>query len=109
MTRFALKRSDVARGGSIALDQGFWRCRYFNIANSPGGRARALFRAFLATDDMGNFILPWHVAALDVCDGTSPTSHSRNKPGLPPWGPHVRFRRVQTLVREGGALVRLRC
>ena len=24
------------------------------------------------------------------------------KPGLPPWGPHVRFRRVQTLVREGG-------
>ena len=22
------------------------------------------------------------------------------KPGLPPWGPHVRFRRVQTLVRE---------
>ena len=20
---------------------------------------------------------------------------------LPPWGPHVRFRRVQTLVREG--------
>ena len=22
------------------------------------------------------------------------------KPGLPPWGPHVRFRRVQTLVRR---------
>jgi hypothetical protein len=22
------------------------------------------------------------------------------KPGLPPWGPHVRFRRVQTLVRQ---------
>ena len=22
------------------------------------------------------------------------------KPGLPPWGPHVRFRRVQTLVQE---------
>ena len=30
------------------------------------------------------------------------------KPGLPPWGPHVRFRRVQTLVREGSPLVRLR-
>ena len=26
---------------------------------------------------------------------------SGSKPGLPPWGPHVRFRRVQTLVREG--------
>src|SRR6478752_3308491 len=26
-------------------------------------------------------------------------------PGLPPWGPHVRFRRVQTLVREGILLV----
>ena len=25
----------------------------------------------------------------------------RVKPGLSPWGPHVRFRRVQTLVREG--------
>ena len=23
------------------------------------------------------------------------------KPGVPAWGPHVRFRRVQTLVREG--------
>ena len=30
------------------------------------------------------------------------------KPGLPPWGPHVRFRRVQTLVREGSPLVKLR-
>ena len=30
------------------------------------------------------------------------------KPGLPPWGPHVRFRRVQTLVREGVRLVKLR-
>ena len=27
---------------------------------------------------------------------------------LPPWGPHVRFRRVQTLVREGSPLVKLR-
>ena len=26
----------------------------------------------------------------------------------PPWGPHVRFRRVQTLVREGSPLVKLR-
>jgi hypothetical protein len=26
------------------------------------------------------------------------------KPGLPPWGPHVRFRRVQTLVAAGGLL-----
>ena len=25
-----------------------------------------------------------------------------------PWGPHVRFRRVQTLVREGSPLVKLR-
>jgi hypothetical protein len=32
----------------------------------------------------------------------------RVKPGLPPWGPHVRFRRVQTLVREGSPLVKLR-
>jgi len=24
------------------------------------------------------------------------------------WGPHVRFRRVQTLVREGSPLVKLR-
>ena len=30
------------------------------------------------------------------------------KPGLPPWRPHVRFRRVQTLVREGSPLVKLR-
>jgi len=30
------------------------------------------------------------------------------KPGLPPWGPHVRFRRVQTLVHEGSPLVKLR-
>ena len=30
-----------------------------------------------------------------------------SKPGLPPWGPHVRFRR-QTLVREGSPLVKLR-
>src|SRR4029077_17749891 len=30
------------------------------------------------------------------------------EPGLPPWGPHVRFRRVQTLVREGSPLVKLR-
>ena len=27
---------------------------------------------------------------------------------LPPWGPHVRFRRMQALVREGGPLVKLR-
>ena len=26
----------------------------------------------------------------------------------PPWGPHVRFRRVQTLVREGSPSVKLR-
>ena len=31
-----------------------------------------------------------------------------SKPGLPPWGPHVRFRREQTLVREGSPLVKLR-
>ena len=28
------------------------------------------------------------------------------QPGLPPWGPHVHFRRVQTLVREGSPLVK---
>ena len=27
---------------------------------------------------------------------------------LPPWGPHVRFRQVQTLVREGSLLVKRR-
>jgi hypothetical protein len=32
----------------------------------------------------------------------------RVKPGLPPWGPHVRFRREQTLVREGQSLAKLR-
>jgi len=31
----------------------------------------------------------------------------RVKPGLPRWGPHVGFRRVQTLVWEGSPLVRL--
>jgi hypothetical protein len=31
-----------------------------------------------------------------------------SKPGLPPWGPYVRFRRVQTLVRDGSPLVKLR-
>ena len=36
------------------------------------------------------------------------TSEMGVKPGLPPWGPHVRFRRVQTLVREGSPLVKLR-
>ena len=30
-----------------------------------------------------------------------------DQPGLPPWGPHVRFRRVQTLVREGSPLVKV--
>ena len=30
------------------------------------------------------------------------------KPGLPPWGPHVRFRRVPTLVRQGSCGCRLR-
>ena len=29
------------------------------------------------------------------------------QPGLPPWGPHVRFHRVQTLVREGSPSVKL--
>ena len=33
---------------------------------------------------------------------------SGSKPGLLPWGLHVRFRRVQTLVREGSPLVKLR-
>ena len=28
------------------------------------------------------------------------------KPGLPPWEAHVRFRQVQTLVREGSPLVK---
>ena len=43
-------------------------------------------------------------SALDDIEG-----HVRRvKPGLPPWGPHVRFRRVQTLVREGSPLVKLR-
>jgi hypothetical protein len=32
----------------------------------------------------------------------------RVNPGLPRWAPHVRFRRVQTLVREGSPLVKLR-
>ena len=31
-----------------------------------------------------------------------------SKPGLPPWEPYVRFRRVQTLVREGSPFVKLR-
>ena len=35
-------------------------------------------------------------------------SGSGLKPGLPPWGPHVRFRRMQALVREGVPLVKLR-
>ena len=34
-------------------------------------------------------------------------SRRGSKPGLPPWGPHVRFRRVQTLVREGSPLFKL--
>ena len=33
---------------------------------------------------------------------------ARVKPGLPPWGPHVRFRQVQTLVRQASPLVKLR-
>jgi hypothetical protein len=33
---------------------------------------------------------------------------SGSKLGLPPRGPHVRFRRVLTLVREGSPLVKLR-
>ena len=37
-----------------------------------------------------------------------PKVRNGSKPGLPPWGPHVRFRRVQTLVREGSSLVKLR-
>jgi len=42
----------------------------------------------------------------------SPTSAAMSrmgpKPGLPPWRPHVRLHRVQTLVREGSPLVMLR-
>ena len=37
-----------------------------------------------------------------------PQCPSRVQPGLPPWGPHVRFRRVQTLVREDSPSVKLR-
>jgi hypothetical protein len=36
------------------------------------------------------------------------TSKSGLSVGLPPCGPHVRFRQVQTLVREGSLLVKLR-
>jgi hypothetical protein len=43
----------------------------------------------------------WHAQEVSRC-------RLEVKPGLPPWGPHVRFRRVQTLVREGSPLVKLR-
>ena len=33
----------------------------------------------------------------------------RVKPGLAPWEPHVPFRGVQTLVREGSPLVKQLC
>ena len=40
--------------------------------------------------------------------GFAPWQSAQGQTRLPPWGPHVRFRRVQTLVREGSPLVRLR-
>jgi len=40
--------------------------------------------------------------------GLVPEQKECATPGLPPWGPRVRFRRVQTLVREGSPLVKLR-
>jgi hypothetical protein len=40
--------------------------------------------------------------------GMLPSPTAAIKPGLSPWGPHVRFRRVQILVREGSPLVKLR-
>ena len=51
-------------------------------------------------------IKPQRAEVRGVCcsDQLNPPS----KPGLPPWGPHVRFRRVLTLVREGSPLVKLR-
>ena len=57
---------------------------------------------------MGNF-----VSATPIFRDMTTAVHRRGnfrfgKPGLPPWGPHVRFRRVQTLVREGSPLVKLR-
>ena len=42
------------------------------------------------------------------CTAGFRSSLSQLWPGLPPWGPHVRFRRGQTLVREGSPLVKLR-
>jgi hypothetical protein len=70
-----------------------------NCVREP--RARALFRAFLslATDDMGNF-LPWHIAALDVCDGTSAVGESRHRiPGVSVGQP------TEPCLDEAGALL----
>ena len=48
-----------------------------------------------AATDMFYLTPPRHISTLP-------------NPDVPPWGPHVRFRRVQTLVREGSPLVKLR-
>ena len=50
---------------------------------------------------MGKSKFYWHAQEVSRCRDCV-------KPGLPPWGPHVRFRREQTLVREGSPLVKLR-
>jgi hypothetical protein len=53
----------------------------------------------------------WHFDELSGSPGASMEASTQLpigvKPGLPPWG-DVRFRRVQTLVREGSPLVKLR-
>jgi hypothetical protein len=43
------------------------------------------------------------------CESLEPSmSQLGSNPDFPPWGPHVRFRRLQTLVRDGSPLVKLR-
>jgi hypothetical protein len=55
---------------------------------------------------MGSMVGTGRSARLIIARDNRPL---RVKPGLTPWGPHVRFRRVQTLlVREGSPLVKLR-
>ena len=49
-----------------------------------------------------------HLNGLAWTEAENRLRYCKMKPGLPPWGPHVRFRRVQTLVREGSPLVKLR-
>ena len=78
-------------------------------ASGPSGEAprggHATFRLRADHTQLGRAVLFCSLSQL-----AKPVLRSvRVKTGFPPWGPHVSFRRGQTLVREGSPLVAQFC